>query len=256
MKHIDTSQSKARSDSRPLLAKKGRRLGPRPAKNLTPRKTAALMPPPEAKHVDQEALLRSLRGIRDSFAALPTWQPSAPLAAVDFACARKQLLFQSEPEDKAQEDAFADSMAKAAAFRFRSRSSDDMPDDLDAPFVTAPSQSSNESVTELPAPPRPSQYVSPLFALRASRLSEDFQADGSKRSSKTWSHRIDPFRIICPFEQSGSCNDPNCAYQHTRDYTWDSDQAILADMGSYFGDKEIQEFISSLSTSNLCSFTA
>ncbi|OJD27299.1 hypothetical protein ACJ73_01309 [Blastomyces percursus] len=76
-------------------------------------------------------------------------------------------------------------------------------------------------------------YRSPLKLFKAYRYHPRFTEDvsGGYRSL-TYSHNIDPYNYICPYEAAGGfCNDHSCEYQHFRDMTL-SDDRILVEMSS------------------------
>lgn len=63
-------------------------------------------------------------------------------------------------------------------------------------------------------------YNTPLLAFRSYRLNPFFRSQAKQKlSSRTFGHKIDVHKELCPFELSGACRDPKCGYQHERDYT-------------------------------------
>ncbi|KAF9989550.1 Zinc finger C3H1 domain-containing protein [Mortierella antarctica] len=79
-----------------------------------------------------------------------------------------------------------------------------------------------------------SSYSSPNIMFRSYRFSPIYKdtVRGGYRS-KTFSHKIDPFKKMCLFELSGgSCNDDTCLSQHFRDCGL-SDEEVIVDMARY-----------------------
>ncbi|EDV19736.1 uncharacterized protein TRIADDRAFT_61836 [Trichoplax adhaerens] len=78
-----------------------------------------------------------------------------------------------------------------------------------------------------------SPYRSSLKCFRSYRFSPYFRTQ-SKLSvmSESISHKIDPSRIICPFDLQGVCNDDQCKWQHLSTSTL-SEREILMDLASY-----------------------
>ncbi|KAF3035812.1 hypothetical protein E8E12_004993 [Didymella heteroderae] len=73
-------------------------------------------------------------------------------------------------------------------------------------------------VEEEPEPPRFTPYESPLRMFKSYRYHPQYtqEVDGGFLSL-TYSHQIDAEKPLCPFESAGgSCNDPECPYQHFR----------------------------------------
>jgi hypothetical protein len=64
-----------------------------------------------------------------------------------------------------------------------------------------------------------SPYISPLKLFKAYRFDPNFQSDTiDGYRSLTYSHNIDLWKPLCPFEASGGvCNDHSCERQHWRD---------------------------------------
>eukprot|EP00469_Lotharella_globosa_P016410 CAMPEP_0167828606 /NCGR_PEP_ID=MMETSP0112_2-20121227/11546_1 /TAXON_ID=91324 /ORGANISM="Lotharella globosa, Strain CCCM811" /LENGTH=2016 /DNA_ID=CAMNT_0007731905 /DNA_START=1 /DNA_END=6051 /DNA_ORIENTATION=+ len=69
----------------------------------------------------------------------------------------------------------------------------------------------------------------PLNCFRASRLRPDFPY---ALDSQTFSHKINPFGILCRFDLHGRCNDEACTYQHIRDCILTPTE-LVADYASY-----------------------
>ncbi|OQR98723.1 hypothetical protein ACHHYP_08253 [Achlya hypogyna] len=69
--------------------------------------------------------------------------------------------------------------------------------------------------------PFPVAEASPLLVLRSFRFQPAFAQLFPARSilSNAFSHRVDPMKVLCPFEMHGVCNDHQCAYQHEREYS-------------------------------------
>jgi hypothetical protein len=66
------------------------------------------------------------------------------------------------------------------------------------------------------------KYESPLRMFRSYRLTSQFgSAWHFKVESKTWSHDIDIWKVLCKFEHRGKCNNDACLGQHVADYTLD-----------------------------------
>ncbi|KDO29987.1 hypothetical protein SPRG_05176 [Saprolegnia parasitica CBS 223.65] len=74
--------------------------------------------------------------------------------------------------------------------------------------------------------------ASPLRSLRSFRFTPAFAQLYPTTSvlSNTFAHRIDPTKVLCPFELHGVCNDDQCNYQHEREYAVSATTA-LHDLG-------------------------
>ncbi|EQC35998.1 hypothetical protein SDRG_06738 [Saprolegnia diclina VS20] len=83
-----------------------------------------------------------------------------------------------------------------------------------------------------PTTPFPLRDASPLVSLRSFRFTPAFATLYPTTSvlSNAFAHRIDPNKVLCPFELHGVCNDDQCNYQHERDYAVSSSTA-LQDLG-------------------------
>ncbi|OKL64699.1 hypothetical protein UA08_00651 [Talaromyces atroroseus] len=84
-----------------------------------------------------------------------------------------------------------------------------------------------------------SPYQSPLKYFRAYRYHPNIIEDvGDSYRSLTYSHNIDPFQAVCPYEAAGGvCNDTTCEFQHWRDMVMPvglivADDKILVEMGN------------------------
>ena len=70
-------------------------------------------------------------------------------------------------------------------------------------------------------------YESPLIYWRSYRLSPHFRLmTGCKVSDVSFSHTIDPQRLLCRFDIDGVCNDATCAHQHWRDIAPSGEQLV------------------------------
>jgi hypothetical protein len=70
-------------------------------------------------------------------------------------------------------------------------------------------------------------YESPLIYWRSYRLSPHFRLmTGCKVSDVSFSHTIDPQRLLCRFDTDGVCNDASCAHQHWRDIAPSGEQLV------------------------------
>ncbi|GFS17742.1 zinc finger C3H1 domain-containing protein [Elysia marginata] len=78
-----------------------------------------------------------------------------------------------------------------------------------------------------------SAYTSPLLVFRAYRFSSNFRMkEKLSLQSKTYSHKLNPNCVLCPYDLQGTCNDDTCSNQHPRDYEL-SEQELLEDIVSY-----------------------
>ncbi|KAK7107778.1 hypothetical protein V1264_015635 [Littorina saxatilis] len=76
-------------------------------------------------------------------------------------------------------------------------------------------------------------YTSSLLPFRAYRFSSYYRTKaGLTITSGTYSHKLNPNRVLCRYELQGTCNDQHCPWQHSRDYKL-SDKDILMDLVSY-----------------------
>ncbi|XP_071807170.1 zinc finger C3H1 domain-containing protein-like [Asterias amurensis] len=77
------------------------------------------------------------------------------------------------------------------------------------------------------------KYRSPLLRFRSYRLSPFFVKEAKlSRLSPSFSHKLDPMKVLCKFELNGTCNDDDCLWQHMKDYEL-SDHEIYADILAY-----------------------
>lgn len=98
---------------------------------------------------------------------------------------------------------------------------------VDVDFVTAQSKT-----TELkPCPFKP--YHSPLLVFRSYRFSPYYRTkEKLPLSSVSYSNMIEPDQCFCRFDLTGTCNDDDCQWQHTHDYTLSRKQ-LFQDILSY-----------------------
>ena len=82
-------------------------------------------------------------------------------------------------------------------------------------------------------------YSSPLLTYQSYRLNPFYRTQfGLPLSSPTYSHQIDPGRIMCRFDMQGRCNDPKCPAQHFKEIL-PSTKQLLEDLSSYqYGGRE------------------
>ncbi|OQS02461.1 hypothetical protein THRCLA_05164, partial [Thraustotheca clavata] len=69
---------------------------------------------------------------------------------------------------------------------------------------------------------------SPLLSMRTFRFQPAFNVLFPGRSilTNTYTHALDPMKILCPYEMHGVCNDDQCTYQHEQDYTVTTEMAM------------------------------
>ncbi|KAH9512248.1 hypothetical protein Btru_041268 [Bulinus truncatus] len=76
-------------------------------------------------------------------------------------------------------------------------------------------------------------YTSPLLMFKSYRLSPYFRTkENLGFQSATYSHKINPHCIFCPYELQGRCNDDSCQQQHPKDYRL-SERELLEDIVAY-----------------------
>lgn len=76
-------------------------------------------------------------------------------------------------------------------------------------------------------------YHSPLLMFGSYRLSPNFSSSAkAPLSSITYSNKLDPNRIMCRFELTGTCSDSNCTAQHMRDVEMTKED-LVQDLVSY-----------------------
>ncbi|KAK7500147.1 hypothetical protein BaRGS_00008694 [Batillaria attramentaria] len=76
-------------------------------------------------------------------------------------------------------------------------------------------------------------YTSPLLHFKAYRFSPYYRTkENLTISSASFSHKLNPNRILCRYDLSGTCNDQHCSWQHARDYSL-SDKEVLMDLVAY-----------------------
>ena len=72
-----------------------------------------------------------------------------------------------------------------------------------------------------------SKYQSPLLRFRSYRLNPLYRTQFKlPLSSLSFSHRIDPHKIICRYELQGKCHDPSCAAQHLKSASLSTDELV------------------------------
>ncbi|XP_065052847.1 zinc finger C3H1 domain-containing protein-like [Rhopilema esculentum] len=77
-------------------------------------------------------------------------------------------------------------------------------------------------------------YTSPLLNFRSYRLSPWFRMKEKKGvGSKTYSHKIEPLRTVCPYDWSGKCLDKTCNKQHASEAFSLTDDELLQDLILY-----------------------
>ncbi|XP_005097673.2 uncharacterized protein LOC101847582 [Aplysia californica] len=82
-------------------------------------------------------------------------------------------------------------------------------------------------------PSCPVNYTSPLLTFRSYRLSPYYRTrEGLSFRSNTYSHKLNPHCVLCPYDIQGICNDDTCKQQHPKDYEL-SDKELLQDIVSY-----------------------
>lgn len=73
----------------------------------------------------------------------------------------------------------------------------------------------------------PLRYESPLSTFRSYRGCSPFtDVFHFSTSSNTWTHNIDPYKLLCKYEHRGKCNNYDCNWQHKRDYILGPDQVF------------------------------
>ncbi|XP_054865361.1 zinc finger C3H1 domain-containing protein isoform X2 [Amphiprion ocellaris] len=94
---------------------------------------------------------------------------------------------------------------------------------------TAASQSGGSELKPVPF----GAYRSPLLAFRSYRFSPYYRTkEKLSLSSVTFSNVIEPNRIFCRFDLTGTCNDDSCSWQHMRNCTLTGNQ-LFEDILSY-----------------------
>ncbi|XP_011372649.1 zinc finger C3H1 domain-containing protein isoform X2 [Pteropus vampyrus] len=98
---------------------------------------------------------------------------------------------------------------------------------VDVDFVTAQSRTTEVK----PCPFRP--YHSPLLVFKSYRFSPYYRTkEKLPLSSVSYSNMIEPDQCFCRFDLTGTCNDDDCQWQHTQDYTLSRKQ-LFQDILSY-----------------------
>lgn len=73
----------------------------------------------------------------------------------------------------------------------------------------------------------PSRYESPLCIFRSFRgRSQSADMFHFSTSSHTWTHKLDPYKVLCKYEHRGKCNNDDCTWQHKRDYVVSPNQVL------------------------------
>nr|XP_039255079.1 uncharacterized protein LOC120331961 [Styela clava]XP_039255080.1 uncharacterized protein LOC120331961 [Styela clava]XP_039255081.1 uncharacterized protein LOC120331961 [Styela clava] len=71
-------------------------------------------------------------------------------------------------------------------------------------------------------------YQSPLHTFRSYRLNPFMRTkDKLSIKSATFSHKINPEKILCRYGLTGTCHDPNCRAQHSKQYELQSSEVLL-----------------------------
>ncbi|KAL5010976.1 hypothetical protein ScPMuIL_013281 [Solemya velum] len=79
----------------------------------------------------------------------------------------------------------------------------------------------------------PLAYRSALLNFRSYRFSPYYRTKGNLTlSSRSFSHKINPKKIMCRFDLQGTCHDENCSGQHQDHYVL-SEKELLQDIVSY-----------------------
>uniref|UniRef100_G3SWZ2 Zinc finger C3H1-type containing n=2 Tax=Loxodonta africana TaxID=9785 RepID=G3SWZ2_LOXAF len=98
---------------------------------------------------------------------------------------------------------------------------------VDVDFVTAQSKTTEVK----PCPFRP--YHSPLLVFKSYRFSPYYRTkEKLPLSSVSYSNMIEPDQCFCRFDLTGTCNDDDCQWQHSQDYTLSRKQ-LFQDILSY-----------------------
>ncbi|XP_044612343.2 zinc finger C3H1 domain-containing protein isoform X1 [Equus asinus] len=98
---------------------------------------------------------------------------------------------------------------------------------VDVDFVTAQSKTTEVK----PCPFRP--YRSPLLVFKSYRFSPYYRTkEKLPLSSVSYSNMVEPDQCFCRFDLTGTCNDDDCQWQHTQDYTLSRKQ-LFQDILSY-----------------------
>lgn len=143
-------------------------------------------------------------------------------------------------------DGIASSHTKEPATRARQfsplsfLSSDSMIPSLLPPLPSIPEkvlseiESSPNSSTSIPPFPTDYQpYSSPLLMFTSYRLNPAFHSMNKiPLDSLTYSNKLDPNKVMCKYELTGVCSDPNCTAQHVKDLEMTEDE-VVQDLVSY-----------------------
>uniref|UniRef100_A0A671DY82 Zinc finger C3H1-type containing n=1 Tax=Rhinolophus ferrumequinum TaxID=59479 RepID=A0A671DY82_RHIFE len=98
---------------------------------------------------------------------------------------------------------------------------------VDVDFLTTQSKTTEVK----PCPFRP--YHSPLLVFKSYRFSPYYRTkEKLPLSSVSFSNMIEPDHCFCRFDLTGTCNDDDCQWQHTQDYTLSRKQ-LFQDILSY-----------------------
>ena len=76
-------------------------------------------------------------------------------------------------------------------------------------------------------------YSSPLLMFNSYRLNPAFHSNNKiPLDSLTYSNKLDPNKVMCKFELTGVCSDPNCTAQHVKDLEM-TEEEVVKDLVSY-----------------------
>lgn len=76
-------------------------------------------------------------------------------------------------------------------------------------------------------------YQSPLLHLKSFRFSPYFRTKANQCLTwPTYSHKLNPNKMLCRFDLTGTCNDDKCLWQHKKEYMM-TGKEILCDIVSY-----------------------
>ncbi|XP_059178694.1 zinc finger C3H1 domain-containing protein-like [Physella acuta] len=106
---------------------------------------------------------------------------------------------------------------------------------LSSPQQKLPSQLTIQEVKDKKVPKQSAKlaYTSALLMFRSYRLSSFFRTkENLGFQSTTYSHKINPHCVFCPYDLQGTCHDDSCQQQHPKDYKL-SDTELLEDIVSY-----------------------
>lgn len=93
--------------------------------------------------------------------------------------------------------------------------------------------SPNLSTSAPPFPTGYQPYSSPLLMFTSYRLNPAFHSINKiPLDSLTYSNKMDPNKVMCKFELTGVCSDPNCTAQHVKDLEM-TEEEVVKDLVSY-----------------------